>query len=595
MVPTSVEQSPRRIDAPHPVDWDREPETHVSRNATRSMAPSVDPALRIVEKLSAAAEAFALELDSQGLFQRIADVAIDVMFAERASVWSAIDGRLRCEATIPEARTDALNDRDISDEGLRAYRHLEPVLSSPYRGGDDGVRNAIFVPMVGTQHRLLGLIEIQNKRRGGFFSDADLKTAQCLARIATSAVDRARLFGRIEDWSRSIEMLLSFNATVNQHLKPQEMVRQLVLNAAGFIDADGGAAGIAICTDSEPTMECDGFYFDGKWHAYLRRWKQGEGVPGTVLQNEFPLLIEHYQQHPLADRELAQRFELGSCICVAIMNASEKVLGFFELYRRPNKPPFTWQEAALLESLGNTVAVAIENARLVKSLERKNVQVKNLSAAHVRRMEEERQHIARELHDETGQVLIGLKLRLQHLSRNLLPEQTQARHDLDLMRMQVGDAAVRLKELAKRLRPPTLDELGFEATVRQLVAEYHQTVGFKIQLTVQDAPILSQDSETALYRIVQESLTNIVKHAGASAVNIQFGQSENGCAFLRIDDDGIGFDRSLPTHGLGLVGIRERVKMLGGTVLVHSSQGGGTRIEVTQIPIDHEKKNPSGR
>ncbi|MCU0706821.1 MAG: GAF domain-containing sensor histidine kinase [Pirellula sp.] len=565
----------------------------IGRSPHAVSSKSADPALRTLEKFSAAASAFALELDSSKLFQRIALECIDGLSAERCIVWSVVDGRLRRECWYPESDTDWPPIEQFPDEGLRAYRHLEPVLSQPFSSAPS-VRNAMYVPMVGTQHRLLGLIEIQNKRHGAFFHEQDLRTATCLARIATSAVDRARLFGRIEEWSKSVEKLLSFNATVNQHLQPREMVRQLVVNAAGFIDADGGAAGIAIHSDAEITMECDGLYFDNQWFSFLRRWRSGEGIPGTVLQTEFPLLIEDYRKHPLADPELSTRFEIGSCICVAIIQASGSVLGFFKLYRRPDKPAFSWQEAALLESLGNTVAVAIENARLVKSLERKNEQVKNLSAGHVRRLEEERQHIARELHDETGQVLIGLKLRLQHLSRNLLPEQLQVREDLDSLREQVGVATVRLKDLAKRLRPPTLDELGFEATVRQLVMEYHQSVDFRIQLSFQEQLCLSKERELALYRILQESLTNIVKHAKAKNVRILVGHSEDGLGFVTIEDDGEGFDRSQPTEGLGLVGIRERVKMLGGIVSVQSKKNSGTRIDVRQIPNNHEEKDHSG-
>ncbi len=442
----------------------------------------------------------------------------------------------------------------------------------------------MYVPMVGTQNRFMGLIEFRKKSHGAFFQPADLRLAICLARIATSAVDRARLFGRIEEWSQSIETLLSFNAAVNRHLKPQELVRQLVLNASGFIDADGGAAGIAVQVDGVPGMECEGFYFDQAWHPFTRRWLSNQGIPGTVLETEFPLLINDYQNHPLADRELNSKFDIGPCICVAIKNPSEQVLGFFKLHRRSGKPAFTWQDAALLESLGNTAAVAIENARLVKSLERKNDQVKKLSAAHVRRLEQERQHIARELHDETGQVLIGLKLQLQLLSRSLLPDQVDAKQSLEGLQEQLSDAALRLRELAKRLRPPTLDELGFVATLRQLLADYRRQVDFELCLEVHAQWSFSEEAETALYRIVQESLTNIAKHAHASQVQICIDDAD-GQPSISITDDGCGFDVEQTTSGLGLVGIRERGKMLGAQVVIHSSKGKGTRIEVRRIPL----------
>ncbi len=224
---------------------------------------------------------------------------------------------------------------------------------------------------------------------------------------------------------------------------------------------------------------------------------------------------------------------------------------FFKLHRRSGKPAFTWQDAALLESLGNTAAVAIENARLVKSLERKNDQVKKLSAAHVRRLEQERQHIARELHDETGQVLIGLKLQLQLLSRSLLPDQVDAKQSLEGLQEQLSDAALRLRELAKRLRPPTLDELGFVATLRQLLADYRRQVDFELCLEVNAQWSFSEEAETALYRIVQESLTNIAKHAHASQVQICIDDAD-GQPSISITDDGCGFDVEQTTSGLDL-------------------------------------------
>ncbi|MEZ6096821.1 MAG: response regulator [Pirellulaceae bacterium] len=558
------------------------------KNAPRALVDGISG--KLLEQLSEAAMSFSLQLDYKTLVLEIANRAANILIAERVIVYSHLDNRLRREAWLPTWDMDWPTIESLPDEALQAIRHLEPILTKPQEANERKVRNSIFVPFVGTQNRALGLIELQNKKRGAFFNSQDLRLAMFLARIATSAVDRSRQFDRIEEWSQSIEMLLSFNATVNQHLKPQEMVRQLVVNATGFIDADGGAAGIAIYNEVEPMMECEGFYFDEAWHPYTRRWKANAGIPGTVLETEFPLLMNDYQSNPLADFDLAQNFDIGSCICVAIKNASEKVLGFFKLHRRVGQPEFTWQDAAVLESLGNTAAVAIENARLVKSLELKNEQVKNLSAAHVRRLEEERQHIARELHDETGQVLIGLKLRLQLLSQNLMPCQVGAKQELNSLREQVNEATVRLKDLAKRLRPPTLDELGFEATLRQLLAEYRRQVAFDIQLTAGNGERhLTKEAETALYRIVQESLTNIIKHARATVVTIELFERD-GFPALSISDNGCGFYLESATTGLGLVGIRERVKMLGALVDIQSAIGNGTVIEVYRIPMNEKRR-----
>ncbi len=546
----------------------------------------VDEATRQVEQLSAAALKFSLQLDFKVLFQDIACEAARILTAEQVVAYSMTDNRLQLEAWYPPSETGWPNIDNLSSDAQRAIRHLESVLSKPEALHGNKIRNSVFVPLVGTQHRLMGLIELRNKRHGAFFHTRDLNLAICFGRIATSAVDRARLFERIEEWSQSIETLLSFNAAVNQHLQPQELVRQLVCNAIGFIDADGGAAGIAVQNDTLPVMECDGFYFDQVWHPFTRQWPINEGVPGTVLHTEFPLLINDYANHPLADNELRAKFDIGSCICVPIKNASEQVLGFFKLHRRAGNPVFTWQDAAVLESLGNTAAVAIENARLVKSLERKNEQVKNLSAAHVRRLEQERQHIARELHDETGQVLIGLKLRLQLLARTLNPEQVETKRDLETMQQQLSDAALRLRDLAKRLRPSTLDELGFEASLRQLLSDYRRQVDFEVSLEVSSRiEKLPDEAETALYRVVQESLTNVAKHATASCVAIRIFEID-GLPAIAIEDDGCGFDIEQTTSGLGLIGIRERVKMLGAHVAIRTGKGKGTQIEVSRIPIE---------
>ncbi|MAT70228.1 MAG: hypothetical protein CMJ58_11980 [Planctomycetaceae bacterium] len=530
-----------------------------------------------MEQLSVAAQCFAVQLDFKKLLGEIAAHAQQILPVDRVVAYSHIDGRLWAEAAYPQPIPTGGR---VSEDVRWCVRYLKPRVTNTPQPDVPDIRNSICVPLLASQNRVLAVIEFRNKRSGGLFTEEDAQVAQCLARIAASALDRARLFFRMEEWRQSVETLLSFNATVNQQLEPEQMVRELVTNVIGFLEADGGLAGILIRTEAGLQMQCDGLYYAGLWSAFCRRWAPDEGIPGTVLETQFPYLTRDYKSDALADRDLCRSFDLGPCVCVPIKNPQEEVLGFFQLHRRAGEPEFTWQDAAFLEQLGGTAAVAIENARLVKSLELKNQQVKNLSRHHVHRLEQERRHIARELHDQTGQVLIGLKLRLQILDGLLSGEQSEVKGELTELRRQVNQAAVQLKDLSKRLRPPLLDELGFEASVRQLVSEFRQHASFVIGLEFASTPELSSEAETALFRTVQECLTNVAKHSRASRVDIRFGQRE-GRQVLRIVDDGDGFDPQAASTGLGHIGIKERVSMLGGRMHIETAVGAGVCVEVT--------------
>ena len=457
------------------------------------------------------------------------------------------------------------------------------------------IHAALVVPVQGLHRKVIATLGAVNKKLEAPFGREDVQAAVCLGRIAATAVDRARLFQRLQEWSQSLEMLLSFNAAVNRQLKPGMLVRQLLENATRFLKADGGLVGLAVepSRGHAPAMQCVGHWHQGRWRPWRRRWAPEQGIPGFVLVSQFPYFANDYPRDPLADPELANRYGVRRCVCVPIKNARDKVLGFFELYRRSGEPEFTWQDAAFLESLGNTAAVAIENARLLRSLAARNRQIKRLSAQYMHRLEEERCSISRELHDEAGQVLIGLKLGIQVLAGLLPPQAQDARQHLEQLRHQVNDAAARIKDLAARLRPPTLDQLGFEAALEQLAADCRTRMGLNVQVRLSRSAPLGDEVATSLYRIVQEALTNVSKHAGTDQVEITL-QTTAEETILVVRDWGCGFEPARRGSGLGLLGIQERVKLLGGQLFLQSRPGWGTRLEV-RIPRHAQAPNPAGR
>lgn len=542
------------------------------------------------------------ELDTDALAQAVAKLAAQTAFAERATVGVLEHGALLAQAHFqssdPKIDVAYVYPAELKSgpgSGLapRVVHEARSMVchdprTDPGLGADFAsrhqVRNVACVPVLNHQLTVIGFIEVTNRRGGAFFTQEDVRCLESLALASSVGFQRGRLLDRLSEWSRSLEMLLSFNAAVNRHPDPTRLIRHLVENAGLFLKADGGMAGLLVqAAGDSAVMVCDGLWARGRWYEWQRRWKPQEGLAGFVMENEFPILSNEYPRDPLADEELIRDFDVRHALCVPIKDQLDAVIGFFELHRSTPQTDFNWQDAAFLESLANVTAVAIRNAQLLKALEVREQEIRALSANHVTRLEEERQHISRELHDEAGQLLIGIKLALQVAARQIPAEQMHLRKDLDGLRDQINQATRRLKDLARWLRPVTLDQLGLEVALRQLTSDLRNKAGFDIETSVDSLETRPpQSCEIALYRVAQEALTNVLRHAEATSAQLQLRCDERHIR-LTVQDNGRGFDPAAAAGGLGLLGMKERAGMLGGTVTIDSSPGHGTKINM-EVP-----------
>jgi len=542
------------------------------------------------EQLRAAARVVVEELDTRVLMQEMARLAATVLTSDRAVICLCEDDLFTQHVAYSHgggfAKEACSGANEVASWVLghrTAFVTNSPEMDvrlSPH-GDKPACRNILAVPILNHQRLVIGVLELEN-RRTGVFTERDRHAAETLALLVSTGLSRSKLYDRMQEWSRSLEMLLAFNAAVNQHLDPKALVRKLVENAAQFLEAHGGLAGLAISSkEGETEMVSEGYWYRGVWHDRPRRWARFEGLPGILLENEFSYLSNDYQSDRLADEELKLTFEVRRALCVPIKDVDDRLVGFFELHKCGSTAPFTWQDTAFLESLGNTTAVAIQNAQLLKTLEIRGREIESLSKGHVTRLEEERARIARELHDEAGQLLVGIKLSLQVLAHQMPKDLPDLAQELDHLREQVNQATSRFKDLAKRLRPPTLDQLGLNVSICQLAAEHERRTGIPVQLDLcKEMPRLSQAAEIALYRIVQEGLTNAAKYANASQIFVSVRKTDVSIE-LGIRDDGAGFDPSGVNSGLGLLGMRERASMLGARFYVNSLPNKGTEIQVT--------------
>jgi PAS domain S-box-containing protein len=248
---------------------------------------------------------------------------------------------------------------------------------------------------------------------------------------------------------------------------------------------------------------------------------------------------------------------------------------------------FDDEHQRMLEAFAASAATGVATARSMAEERLQNT----IDAA-----EQERGRWARELHDETLQSLAVLRMRLASALREESPDDL---HDTGQEAVeQIDDEIVKLRRLITELRPASLDTIGLEAALYAL-AQQHQQVGeiriacdFELARGASERPVALL--ETAVYRLVQEALNNVSKHSMAEQAELRVRELR-GHIEIEVSDDGVGFEPNLVREGFGLVGMRERVALLGGTLSIDSTPGSGTRIQA-EIPLSPPAEDPeSGR
>ncbi len=261
-----------------------------------------------------------------------------------------------------------------------------------------------------------------------------------------------------------------------------------------------------------------------------------------------------------------------------------EVLGVLHLASR-QEPPLTPDETTLVHAIGGLVGVALENAALRDRMTAQQARLRALAGGILYAREEEARRIAHELHDEAGQLLASVHIALDDLAGQA-PERAGTVRQLHGLLDRVED---QLRRLSRELRPTILDDLGLAPALEWLAQGVAQRSGLAITV---DAPIqrLPSAIETALYRVVQEALTNAVRHARATSIRVKVSKQDSAI-HATVRDDGEGFDAEAALarrgdRGLGLIGMRERIELLGGEFGIRSAPKKGAELSV-MIPLEN--------
>ncbi len=224
------------------------------------------------------------------------------------------------------------------------------------------------------------------------------------------------------------------------------------------------------------------------------------------------------------------------------------------------------------------------------SIQRENL--RKMAEHVVNAQEQERKRLSRELHDDLGQALIAHMLRLQNLRTEIPTQEGAINRELDDLIADTNQTINKMRQLAQNIRPTMLDTLGLKTTLQNHCREYSIRTGLPITLEIDEKlPELSDIYSITLYRILQETLTNVIKHSKANHVWVELSVDEQEIA-LTVQDNGQGFtmDDTSMTRGIGLTGLHERLLLVGGNLLVKSAHGKGTIISA-HLPIEIQTKD----
>jgi signal transduction histidine kinase len=254
------------------------------------------------------------------------------------------------------------------------------------------------------------------------------------------------------------------------------------------------------------------------------------------------------------------------------------------------RDPFAALDERFLLALGRQVGAALENIDLYRRLEARTVELERLAERMVHQHEEERRRLSRELHDETAQLFSAVKLQLgvmrETAADDLIP-------NLDRSLALVDEGIQTIRDVTNSLRPSLLEDLGLIPALRALVHEFGERSGIEMTLTAAEPlPTISGEAELALFRALQEGLANVARHAGAETVEVEMA-TEGRELTLRVRDDGVGLpvgsaiDDFEERGRMGLVGMRERIAAVGGSLNLERRPNGGMEILV-RLPLSSD-------
>ena len=489
----------------------------------------------------------------QGL-ERFLTTGIDA--ETHAAIGDLPRGRGLLGVLIRDAQTLRLHDIADDPRSVGFPRHHPPM------------KTFLGVPIL-LRGVAYGNLYLTEKRDGGDFTEDDEELTQLLAAQAAVAIENARLYESSTRWLRQLESLNEIGTALASEIELEPLLGLVARRLRELVDARL----VLIALPQGDAMTVAAAEGEGTYGVVGTRLEFGGSKAGRVLQRGRSERVDSVLEDPEVDQQAARQLGVRSALYVPLIARGRAIGVVIAHDKSGSNPGFTDDDLRLTESLADRAAVAVDLSERVG---------RDALARVVQAQELERKRLARELHDETGQALTSILLGLKPLEQSASTDEDRAA--VASLRELVVSTLQDVRRLAVELRPTALDDFGLATAVERLAGTFREHTGMRVDFEAQlGENRLPTEVETTLYRIVQEALANIVKHAEASHVSILLTRSERTVAAV-VEDDGRGFDGdAVRDDVLGIVGMRERVGLVGGRLRVESTVGSGTTV-AAEVP-----------
>ncbi|MCL6099848.1 MAG: GAF domain-containing sensor histidine kinase, partial [Bacteroidetes bacterium] len=397
----------------------------------------------------------------------------------------------------------------------------------------------------------------------------------------------------------TINTLLTISEKLYSSLEIDQISDSLVTESIRLTNAESGFASIK----SENGYQSKRYYHKDHWEYLTKTCSADDQIVKRFVSDRNSYISNHADKDSLLEEGLVSKYRIKQILSTPLFDSSGELIGFFELHNKNNNKVFTSDDVNLLKGVARNASISITKSLTYEKLRKTEYQLRsseselrNLAAQLQYARETERQSIAREVHDELGQLFTGINLNIsllvELLEQNRKPTVSEILNELHSVQAFVNKGIQSVRDISSSLRSYVLDHLGLIPAVQEYCREIERisniTCNFSSELETFN---LDDERNVAVFRIIQEALTNVIRHADASLIDVIISQANDNLE-INISDNGKGMmrDSEKLSNSMGILGMHERAIFLGGKFNIESIPEQGTRVTLL-VPFSQKEKN----